>query len=131
MEDKQLAKEIMYDLKQAEVTKEGGHDAPMPQLPSAAQLSASAAPGPDSIALAESSAQAALAHASPRPGLSPRGGVSSKQRQSSLRRSSSECLAALVQAAVSAAALMILHLMAQTGSLCQEQAVADLLRLHL
>ncbi len=88
--DKQLAKEIMYDMKQAELAKEGNASAPAQpgastQQPNGQHPTAMAGPSTE-----HASATRALVAASPRAGLSPKGGTVARHRQSSLRRSSGE-----------------------------------------
>lgn len=78
MGDKQLAKEILYDMKQADLIKEGDPAAPVPQpLP----RQGPAAPG-------QPHAQMSIAAPASSPGLSPRGGKSNRQSQSRMRQSS-------------------------------------------
>lgn len=81
--DKQLAKEIMYDMKQAELAKEGHAAAASLPQPAPAQPTKQgpAAPG-------QPRREVSAAPASPMSGLSPRGGTSSRQTQSRMRPSS-------------------------------------------
>lgn len=80
--DKQLAKEIMYDMKQAELAKEGHSAASLPQpAPAQSTKQGPAAPG-------QPRGEVSAPPASPMPGLSPRGGTSSRQRHSRMRPSS-------------------------------------------
>lgn len=83
MGDKQLAKEILYDMKQAELVREGDPAAPLPQPAPAQPLPRQGPAAPGQLMAQVSTA----APASP-PGLSPRGGKSSRQSQSGMRRSS-------------------------------------------
>ncbi len=89
--DKQLAKEILYDMRQAELAKEDDAVTAVLQGP-AVQKST----GPQSADQAGPSGEGSPAvragptAASPRPGLMPRGQAATRHRQSNLRRSSGE-----------------------------------------
>lgn len=89
--DKQLAKEIMYDMKQAELAKEDEASTAVVQG-ALAQQSAGLHPPAQAGPSGETASAARLGSgaASPRAGLSPRGDTANRHRQSSLRRSSSE-----------------------------------------
>ena len=81
--DKQLAKEILYDMKQANLTKESNAAPAMPEPPPVTQ-----AHGQQSVPTAACEQSSHAAPAFSRPGLSPRGGTGSRHSHSSTRRSS-------------------------------------------
>ena len=87
--DKQLAKEIMYDMKQAELAKEGDASAAPPQGLTVQSVGRKATvPSGPSEAQASTARGTALGQASPRAGLSPRGGTAALTTHSGIRRSS-------------------------------------------
>ena len=81
MGDKQLAKEIMYDMRQAELAKENAVPFAAPQQ--AAQQGTQRSPVVQQAAASAQPAPAVQMHAD-----SPKAGTLHKHRQSSLRRSS-------------------------------------------
>lgn len=110
--DKQLAKEIMYDMKQAELAKQGHPAASAPQA-APAQTRRQGSAVPEQPHGGEMSA----APACPMPGLSPRGGQATRQSQSRMRPSSGLCwilygvsgCSCMCDAAVIPAARVIVH----------------------
>ena len=109
--DKQLAKEIMYDMKQAELAREDEAGTAMVQGAPARQsagLHPPAQAGPSGEA--GSAARLGSGAASPRAGLSPRGGTANRQRQSSLRRSSCKAWPQAILAARFSTAAQLLHI---------------------
>lgn len=115
--DKQLAKEIMYDMKQAELAREDEASTAMVQGAPAQQSSGlhpQAQAGPSGEAA--SAARLGSGAASPRAGLSPRGVAANRHRHSILRRSSSEAWPqAILSTACFSTAVQSLHLQNSAG----------------